>query len=404
MPAPLRTLLYPLLLPGGALFLATALLLHGGGARHWLAHPLASLALPLVAGSGALLAWRFHRSRLVLGLVLVCAAELILRRVTGTSAAAYTHAGVAVLLPLNLALMNLLPERGLITLRGLGRLGLLAAQPAAAVWWYLRDPALALRGLEHRWVDLPALGPGDLPQAAAAAFAAAAAVLALRCLRRPSALDAGFLWALVACLAGLLHPSATIRSVYFSGAAVILVAGLVEAFHFLAFRDELTGLPARRALNEALARTGGPYTLAMVDVDHFKKVNDRHGHDVGDQVLKMLATRLAAVSGGGRAYRYGGEEFTVLFPRKSLQEALPHLQRVREQIAAEPFRLRRFLRPLRKPNRPRKGVAAVHSLRVTVSIGAAEKGARHPSAEAVLQAADKALYKAKRGGRNQVRG
>lgn len=402
MPAPLRTLFYPLLLPGGALFLAVTLLVHRGDLP-WPDHPLAGLALPLVAGAGALLAWRFHRSRLVLGLALVCAAELILRHVTGTSAASYTHAVVAVLLPLDLALMNLLPERGLITLEGIGRVALFAAQVAAAVWWYHRDAALARHWLEYPWFDLPALGTTGLPQAGMAAFAAAATVLGVRCLRRPSALDAGFLWALAACLAGLLHHSATIRSVYFSGAALILVAALVEAFHFLAFRDELTGLPARRALNEALARTGGQYTLAMVDVDHFKKVNDRHGHDVGDQVLKMLATRLAAVSGGGRAYRYGGEEFTVLFPRKSLEEALPHLQRVREQIAAEPFRLRRFLRPLRKPDRPRKGKATANSLRVTVSIGAAEKCARHPSAEAVLQAADKALYKAKRGGRNQVR-
>jgi GGDEF domain-containing protein len=225
----------------------------------------------------------------------------------------------------------------------------------------------------------------------------------VRCARRPTALNAGALWALAACLAGLLQPGAGARSAYFSGAAVILVAGLVEAFHFLVFRDELTGLPARRALNEALARSGGSYALAMVDVDHFKKVNDRHGHDVGDQVLKMLATRLAAVTGGGCAYRYGGEEFTVLFPSKSLEEALPHLERVRERIAAGPFRLRRYLRPLRKPGRPPRGKAPPRVLRVTVSIGAAEKGPRHASAAAVLQAADKALYKAKRGGRNQVR-
>ena len=141
----------------------------------------------------------------------------------------------------------------------------------------------------------------------------------------------------------------------------------------------------------------------MVDVDHFKKVNDRHGHDVGDQVLKMLANRLATVSGGGRAYRYGGEEFTVLFPRKGLEEALPHLEQVREKIAGAPFRLRRFPRPRSKPASPRKGRKAGQSLRITVSIGAAAYGPQSPTPEAVIIAADRALYRAKRGGRNQVR-
>jgi len=402
MLTPLRRLLYPLLLPGGVLFLATALILHGG-APAWLGHPSVRRALPLIAGVGALLAWRFHRSRLVLGLALVVAAELALRRAAATSAAEYTHAAVAVLLPLNLALVNLLPERGLLTLRGLGRVAVLAAPVAVAGWWYPRAIALPrpLPGLP--WLDPNFLALGGLSTAGVAAFALAAAVLAVRCWRRPGALDAGFLWALAACLAALLHPAPQLRYAYFSTAVLILVAALVEAFYFLAFRDELTGLPARRALAEALARSGGQYTLAMVDVDHFKKVNDRYGHDVGDQVLRLMAARLAKIAGGGRAYRYGGEEFTVVFPGKNLEDALPHLERVREAIASEAFRLRRFPRPPRKPKSPVRRKVAVKALRVTVSIGVAERSPRHPTPEAVLKAADKALYQAKRGGRNQVR-
>ena len=67
----------------------------------------------------------------------------------------------------------------------------------------------------------------------------------------------------------------------------------------MAYDDELTGLPARRALNEALARLRGTYTVAMVDIDHFKRFNDEHGHDVGDQILRMVGARLAGVGGGG---------------------------------------------------------------------------------------------------------
>src|SRR5207302_1408861 len=90
-----------------------------------------------------------------------------------------------------------------------------------------------------------------------------------------------------------------------------LTAALVEASYHMAYQDSLTGLPARRALNEALLRLGGHYSVAMIDVDHFKRINDRHGHDVGDQVLRIIAAKLAQVPGGGKAYRYGGEEFAV---------------------------------------------------------------------------------------------
>jgi len=79
-------------------------------------------------------------------------------------------------------------------------------------------------------------------------------------------------------------------------------------------------LPSRRALIERLPSLGRRYTVAMVDVDHFKNFNDTYGHDAGDQVLRMVASRLGEVSGGGTAFRYGGEEFTILFPGKGGKE------------------------------------------------------------------------------------
>ena len=94
---------------------------------------------------------------------------------------------------------------------------------------------------------------------------------------------------------------------------MVAIAVLQDTFR-MAFRDELTGIPSRRALNERLAALGNRYTIAMLDVDHFKNFNDTYGHDLGDQVLKMVAAHIAGVGGGGKAFRYGGEEFTVLFP------------------------------------------------------------------------------------------
>jgi len=170
----------------------------------------------------------------------------------------------------------------------------------------------------------------------------------------------------------------------------------------MAYDDELTGLPARRALTEALARLGGTYAVAMVDVDHFKRFNDEHGHDVGDQILRMVGVRLADIGGGGRAFRYGGEEFAVLFPGKDVDQTLERLEALRRTIETTSFTLRAAGRPRKRPDSPQAG-GQRKRLAVTVSIGVAGSGAVAGKPEAVVQAADEALYRAKQAGRNQVR-
>src|SRR5690606_24386343 len=128
-------------------------------------------------------------------------------------------------------------------------------------------------------------------------------------------------------------------------AGIVLLIALMEAAYAMAFHDELTALPGRRALNQLLASVRAPYTVAVIDVDRFKSFNDRYGHDVGDQVLRMVASKLGAVGGGGRAFRSGGEEFTIVFPGKSKTEALPHVQDVRAEIEQSKFTLRTLPRP-----------------------------------------------------------
>ena len=176
-----------------------------------------------------------------------------------------------------------------------------------------------------------------------------------------------------------------------------------EGYH-MAFRDELTGLPGRRALNERLQRMGRVYTLAMADVDHFKKFNDTHGHDVGDQVLRLVASRLSKVTGGGRAYRYGGEEFALVFAGKTAEECVPHVEAVREMIANYVMHLRdQHNRPQDDTaGRQRRAGSGGGTVSVTISIGVAERQADHRNPEAVLKSADQALYSAKGAGRNCV--
>ncbi|MBX9761933.1 MAG: GGDEF domain-containing protein [Pseudomonadaceae bacterium] len=186
---------------------------------------------------------------------------------------------------------------------------------------------------------------------------------------------------------------------------LILVVAVAHEAYQMAFRDELTGLPGRRALNERLQRLGRTYVIAMADVDHFKKFNDTHGHDVGDQVLRLVASQLRQIGGGGKAYRYGGEEFTLVFPGKTLEECLPHLEQVRQ--AVEQYRL--HLRdPQQRPQsdkqgRQRRAGKGASEVSVTISMGVAERGIQHAAPEDVIKAADQALYNAKSAGRNCVR-
>ncbi|HHS7810067.1 MULTISPECIES: GGDEF domain-containing protein [Pseudomonas] len=184
---------------------------------------------------------------------------------------------------------------------------------------------------------------------------------------------------------------------------LMIAAAVAHEAYQMAFRDELTGLPGRRALNERMQRLGRNYVLAMSDVDHFKKFNDTHGHDVGDQVLRLVASKLSKISGGGRAYRYGGEEFALVFAGKTLEECMPHLEVIRESIASYNIQLRnQESRPQDdQQGRQRRSGSGASSVSVTVSIGVAER-VEQRTPEEVLKSADQALYSAKGAGRNCV--
>ena len=182
----------------------------------------------------------------------------------------------------------------------------------------------------------------------------------------------------------------------------------------MAYHDELTGLPGRRAFNELLLALEQQYAIAIVDVDHFKKFNDTYGHETGDEVLRMVASRLSAVTGGGKAFRCGGEEFAVVFPLKSAKDAFEHLECLRQTIESSAFKIRGRLDRRKVPRSPvdRRQSGKKKSRRttprrgdevsVTVSIGVAEPSTKNHKVDQVISAADKALYRAKEGGRNRV--
>jgi diguanylate cyclase (GGDEF)-like protein len=243
-----------------------------------------------------------------------------------------------------------------------------------------------------------------LSQPALLVFLLAGAVMLIYQLDRRRPVESGLFWALVTAFIALNAGGAShLSSVYFASGGLILGIAVLETSYTMAYHDELTQLPSRRALNQALLKVGDAYTVAMVDVDHFKQFNDTYGHDTGDQVLQMIASRLADVTGGGKAFRYGGEEFAVIFANKSVDEAYSSLETLRKKIEATPFKVRDADRREKRKKAKKREVPRLHAkkrVRVTVSIGAASCDGDGRAADLVLQAADKALYRAKNSGRN----
>ncbi len=360
--------------------------------------PVIDVLAEVLAVLLVVLAWRFRRGRLAVAALAIAVANFLIR---GPLSAAQAEPGVAALalvLPVCLALLALLPEQPI------GRPLMLGLMAGVVILGWL---AFTFSTTTDKAPGPGFLGPlSDLlaaPDLARLVFLIAGAFIALAFAARRGTFEGSLLWVTAAAaLALLAAPSPHASTLAFTAAQLVLLLGLVEDSYRLAYHDELTGLPGRRALEEALPTLVGDYTIAMVDVDHFKRFNDRHGHSAGDQALRMVATELQGIGGGGRAYRYGGEEFAILFPGSAAAAARPSLEEVRAGISGRKFAIRGPDRPRKKPDPPRKKSRASRTIGVTVSIGLAGPNPRCTTADAVLRAADRALYRAKKEGRNRL--
>ena len=417
----LRNALFVLFLP--ALLLAAGVALFAARPALPLSLGAALPAMPYMLGLGVIVlgVW-FKSPRVALMAALVMGAHgAVMQFVPDLESAGQRgpqlmvlYAAVAVLFPINAVLIATKRERGMVSRGVVVRVLFFAVQAALLiVVWDAGAGAhtWADEVLHARLIDKVFDYWSLLPQPALALFALVSLGLLVRAAWSGGAIDGG-LFGAVAASALALHGAGqgAVPSIMFSLALLALLAASVQESYRLAFIDELTGLPGRRALMHALESQTGLYTVAMLDVDHFKKFNDTYGHDIGDQVLKMVAGRMMRVTGGGRAFRYGGEEFTVVFPRKDAATAVTHLNKLREAIAASSFRLRDDQRPDEKPVGVKAREAAKKiarkatnkaSVNVTISIGAYAR-TQDEDFDATLKAADQALYRAKDGGRNRV--
>ncbi|TCK09507.1 GGDEF domain-containing protein [Marinobacterium mangrovicola] len=388
----------------------------------WAVYPLVRQADPvlerlteglplLLAISALLLAIGFKRGRIALASIALGCSSLLLsaasRRGLDYPDAYVLFTATSLLLPLVYAWLLVQRDTSLLNLRGLIKPVALLFSFALLLfaWQYPQQLALGLPRLptpllevigEHSmltrgifWLSLPLL----------------ALYLLLTLTRRSVdevALFGAFLAQLLA-LHNLQEPK--LAALFEASAGLIFITAIVVHIYALAFVDTLTGVPARRALEHHLANLGRHYSIAILDIDHFKRFNDTYGHDVGDQVLRMVASQLSRVSAGGSLFRYGGEEFTIVFKGQREEEVIAALDAMRQRVADYPMKVRAPQRP-KDDRRGRKtrsetAPADTEQVKVTISIGAAWRLAEEKP-DMVIKRADKALYKAKGAGRNRL--
>jgi len=332
------------------------------------------------------ISWHFNRNRflfVLFPLVLVYVGFEFLSPLKATLLFKY----ISILFPLHLLVFLLLSERGLFSLWGYIKIALVVAE-IGAVFWLLESPSEKILQIYNLKIFTFSVYPlSDL--SVVVGLFILFTLVALVFFNHFIMYNTAFLTILISFFTTLyfIKTKNALEFGFISIVLIILVLLIREAYR-LAFYDELTSLPGRRALIEDMAKLGRKYSLAMCDIDHFKKFNDTYGHDTGDEVLKMVATKLGSVSGGGKAYRYGGEEFTILFPSKDVDESYIHADTLRDKIAKTPFMVRN------KKNEKK--------IFINISVGIVQNSKNDKDPFATMKRADNALYKAKKAGRNTV--
>lgn len=314
---------------------------------------------------------------------------------------------LCILLPLNIIVFTFLKERGIISIWGMFRFSFILLQAGAIYWIITTNQKEIYTQINKPLFPFASSSIFAISQIAVLLFLLSFFILIVRFFLYQSSQDLSFVFVLIVLYYVLNVNEPIIYALFFTVIGSILILTMLQDTYFMAFYDELTGLPSRRALNQDLMKLGLKYSIAMLDIDHFKKFNDTYGHDTGDEVLKFIASIIKDVKGSGKAYRYGGEEFTILFPGKNTDDVLSTLEELRETIAKKAF----VLRPKRKPNnsknrsknKKKRGTNNTSKkIYIHVSIGVSNKDENLKTTGMVIKAADTALYRAKKKGRNCV--
>ena len=356
---------------------------------------ISSSLVVILAGLTVLICLRFNKSRVAFMLALLLT-WFFKHAIPGL--AAIPENELMSILSLNVLYIANTGERGVFSVHGLRKAVIIGVQFALLYYFTVYNTAFyqtsdkpGLRYL-HLFVDLPYAG---LPLLLLC-------IAAIKHIFSDRSYDISFALGAVFGLTALAAVGKNITALNMTAAFLMIFIGTLSAIYTISYVDELTGLPGRRAYNEYTASLGSKYTIAMADIDHFKKFNDTYGHDTGDEVLKLVARILSSVGGGGKTFRFGGEEFVIVFNGKRRENTAVHLEHLRTQIAQTPFtvRNRKSRKQFKKTGVKSKPVQS-KNIKITMSFGAGDSRDGKNLAK-VMKEADVALYKSKKKGRNRV--
>ena len=302
------------------------------------------------------------------------------------------------LVPLNILLFSLLKERGILSFYGKLRIVFIFVEVIFVIHTIALKNYESIKFFNTNLIGENGSNQGMLPQLAMLVIAVVFISCITKYLFKKSMVDIFYAAVVIEIfVAFILRSREYAVSIFYSGALLLLIILVIQSSYSMAYIDELTGLPGRRALKEHLSKLSRQYVIAMLDIDFFKKFNDTYGHDIGDEVLKLVAACLTQVGGGGKPFRYGGEEFAIIFQHNDMKEAMGYLEELRELVSKTSYTYHGKKKTKSDGKRTRG-----KQLNVTISIGVGEYSEHDRTPEDVMKAADKALYRAKKKGRNCV--
>jgi diguanylate cyclase (GGDEF)-like protein len=354
----------------------------------------------IIFGISIILSIWFNRSRIFFTIIFLAASELLIINYSMFSISENTfhkllYPLLGMLLPVNILIFSQLEERGIFSLWGKLRSVFIIIELFFIFQIVSSKDKSMLSFVNYKPTMLSFYKGSDNIMVLTAFFVVLICII-IKIIIKGNAYDKRIIGIIIFTYLALTSVKNEMEFfIFLAGAGLILIIGIIEDSYLMSYMDELTGIPARRGLRELLMKLGNKYVIAMIDIDLFKKFNDTYGHDVGDEVLKLVAANLVNSNGGGKAFRYGGEEFTIVFPGKTISEVIPRLEKLREQISKTGY-TRKSVKNAKTNKRVTKQIY------VTISMGVSEKNAEYKSSNEVMKAADKALYRAKKKGRNCV--
>jgi diguanylate cyclase (GGDEF)-like protein len=404
---------------------------------------------------GAILSIHFNRSRVFFTILILTLSLFANRYYQDKQDIKLFFSILCIIIPINFVILVFYKERGIFSVWGIIRIGFIISQFAIANWVLHSEYRDYITIIYKNFIPMKEnvlktivksilkILPGGtsfsttISQVSIIAFIIAFIILLIHIIKNRYIQEVVYIELLLVLLY-LIYTNENLVMNYlcFIAFGICLIITIIQDTYSMAFFDELTGLPSRRALRQDMMKLGMRYSIAMLDIDFFKKFNDTYGHDTGDEVLKLVASMIKNVSGGGKSYRYGGEEFTILFPGKNKNDVIIYLDELRERIGKKGYVLppknsgskksrnnssgkvnSNRKKSYKKGNNRNKSKHKTNNRRgsklrssritakviyITVSIGVSQRDESYKTPDTVLKAADTALYRAKKKGRNCV--